>query len=106
MEFKKFAEFMERYRAGREKFENWCAATEDYFPYTEMGIRPDCDLALNILNEVFQDESHWIEYWVYDLDFGQYWEEGKVVENGADVPLHTVEDLYNLLMKNMEEKHE
>lgn len=105
MDLKKFEEFMERYRTGVEKFEIWCGAMEDYFQYTEMGIRPDCDLALDILNEVFHDESHWIEYWVYDLDFGTRWTKGMITEgNGIDVPLHTVEDLYRLLMRNCNEE--
>ena len=31
MTFERFAEFIDRYRLGRDKFEKWANATEDYF---------------------------------------------------------------------------
>ena len=48
----------------------------------------------------FNDESDWIGYWMWDLDFGKKWKEGMVAdEYGKDIPLKTSDDLWNLLNK-------
>jgi len=60
---------------------------------------------IELLRNIFNDESDWISYYIYDLDFGKEYREGVVQdENGQNVPLLTVEDLYNLLIENMENK--
>lgn len=55
-------------------------------------------------NNIIKD---WIEYYLYELYYGEYWKpntvtetkivDGKEVE--VDVPLKTPEDLYNMLFK-------
>lgn len=60
------------------------------------------DLGLQILIDVFDDKDNWICYFVYELDFGKKWKQGMVTENDVDVKLQTAEDLYDLLIKNME----
>lgn len=59
-----------------------------------------CNSLINLLSEQFNDESDWIGYWVYDLDLGTKWKEGTVIDNGKDVKLKTVEDLYVMLIGN------
>ena len=60
---------------------------------------------LDLLQELFNDElTDWIGYFIYDLDFGQKWEPGMVTDNGKDIPLKTAEDLYDLLIKNLEKE--
>lgn len=60
---------------------------------------------IKLLRHVFNDESDWISYYIYDLDFGKEYHEGVVRdENGQNIPLLTIEDLYNLLIENMENK--
>lgn len=60
---------------------------------------------IKLLRDIFKDEGDWIGYYIYDLDFGgEYHEDDVQDENGQNIPLLTVEDLYNLLIENMENK--
>ena len=60
------------------------------------------DLIFKILQEVFKDKKNdWLGYYIYDLNFGKNWEEGKVTDReGNDIPLKTAENLYDILMEN------
>ena len=81
----------------------------------------------DLLATIMEDqETQWIEYWIYDLDFGKNWRPYTVSEGGAcksgeiytkdkpyvpakgekDIPLKTVEDLYKLLTKKKGEKND
>lgn len=58
---------------------------------------------IKLLRDIFKDESDWIAHYIYDLDFGKEYHEGDIQdENGQNIPLLTVEDLYNLLIENMD----
>ena len=51
------------------------------------------------LKAQFNDTDDWISYWMWELDFGKKWKPGTVTIDGTDVPLGTVDDLWNLLTK-------
>ena len=60
---------------------------------------------LSLLKFVFADEAEWIEYWAYDLDWGARADELTAWDKEDNlIPLKTVEDLYNLLVKNLKDK--
>lgn len=62
---------------------------------------------IDLLEFIFNDKDQWISYWIFELDFGKDYEDGWVTQkDGAVIPLKTVEDLYDLLVKNMEESKE
>lgn len=67
--------------------------------------QPNCiETAIDLLSLHFGDTDDWIGYYVFDLDFGKSYEPGWVRSKvGEDIPLFTVEDLYNLLVNNMRE---
>lgn len=47
------------------------------------------------------EEGGWINYWLWELDFGKKYYEGSIVdENNEFVRLETIKDLWNLLEKN------
>ena len=57
-----------------------------------------------IINELFKilqiamrDKDKWIEYFVYELDFGREWVKNSVEIYGKDFRLQKAEDLWNLL---------
>lgn len=57
-------------------------------------------LITDILKDAFNDESDWIGYWIYELEFGKTYKKGCVkTPNGKNIPLKTIDDLYNLLTK-------
>ncbi len=60
------------------------------------------DLIVKILQEVFKDKKNdWLGYYIYELNFGKNWVEGKVTDReGNDIPLKTAENLYDILMDN------
>lgn len=56
------------------------------------------DLIIKILKDTFNDKSDWIGYWIYELDFGKDYKKGCVKsKEGKNIPLKTIDDLYNLL---------
>ena len=69
-----------------------------------------CDVIMNFMSNyisILEDAcgdstTNWISYWLYELDRGDNWEPGCVDDgNGNEIPLHTLDDLYELLVENM-----
>lgn len=56
---------------------------------------------IDVLTRMFSDDDNrWIEYWMYELDFGRQYEDGMIrSQDGADIPLRTASDLYSLLIE-------
>ena len=68
------------------------------FDYPDLGV-----YIIELLEKVFKDESQWISYWCYELDFGRQYEENIIQdEYGKDIPLKTKEDLWNIIVGNYE----
>ena len=70
----------------------------------------ECDVVMNfmvnyinILEDACGDSTtDWISYWLYELDRGAGWEPGCVTDdNGNEIKLETLDDLYELLVENM-----
>jgi len=55
-------------------------------------------LIVNILQDTFDDKDDWIGYFIYELDFGDKWEEGCVINNGVDMSLRNAGELYDILV--------
>lgn len=71
-----------------------------------INVEPIMNLASNIVNllENLCDDfkTRWISYFCYELNFGKKWESGTVTdENGNDIKLATIEDLYEFVKENM-----
>jgi hypothetical protein len=61
---------------------------------------------IELLEIIFGDQGpKWIDYWIWELNFGEYNNKQKygnraltlLDEYGKEMPLETIEDLYNLL---------
>ena len=75
----------------------------------EANLLPKNHFLQNALLHVLQVEMNdlqlcehgqsWIEYFLWELNFGEEWKPGTVTENGKDIPLKTTDDLWNLLTK-------
>ena len=63
----------------------------------------DNDCVINaliaVLQEIFNDknEHSWIEYFLWELDFGRENWRLKVYENGNEIPMASAEQLYDFL---------
>ena len=101
-QYEEFAEFLGRYIESEKKFNNFAQAVEEYFTDTYIMAPKDSELVLDILRTVMGDDEDWISYWMYELDCGREWKPYMVTKNGEDIPLRTMEDLWNLLNKEEE----
>jgi len=61
---------------------------------------PAMEGLLDLLKDLCNDKNNWIRYYVFEIDFGKT---AEVIENGNEIPLKTVEDLYNLIFNKMEQ---
>lgn len=66
---------------------------------------PMCtETVIDLLEFIFNDKNQWIRYWIWELSFGTDYEDGDVQNpDGSIIPLKTVANLYDLLVKNMKE---
>lgn len=62
------------------------------------------NMVLNILEDIFEDEDHWLEYFTYELDWLTKYKEGCVTEaDGTPIDVSNWEKVYDFLIDNMEE---
>lgn len=63
------------------------------------------DNVIDLLEELTNDDGHWIGYWVYDLYCGDNYSDGVAVDSkGKIIKLKTIRDLWNLLVDNYNRK--
>lgn len=67
-------------------------------------IQPDCvEIAIDLLEYLFEDIGGWISYYAFDLDWGSRYKTGCATgEDGEEIVLDSPEHLYDFLVKNME----
>ena len=54
---------------------------------------------IDILQRMYNDTDT-LEWWIYDMEFGKNADKGIMTdENGKDIPMHTVDDLYRYYEK-------
>ncbi|MEG1620614.1 MAG: hypothetical protein RR322_01760 [Oscillospiraceae bacterium] len=86
----------EIYRNSRENIE--C----DFCNASAMSISHE-GIVIQLLENIFKDETN-ICYFVYESKYGKEWKTHKITESdGTEIYLKTSEDLYDYLIKNMEE---
>ena len=64
--------------------------------YANYNISSSVARMVKILTKVMNDEEEWIEYYVYDCEWGK---KGTVIVNNKAVPFKTYEDLYELITR-------
>jgi len=93
--FEESIEAIERKVYFEEKFNDLLkeADADGYVFFGEI----DC-LLLKVWSLILGDKSDWISYFCWELDFGKKWKPGTIEdENGKDIKLQTVEDLWVIL---------
>ena len=55
------------------------------------------DSLIDLLALRFDDTNEWINYWMWELDFGKKYRPGMVLVDGKEVHLKTINDLWNIL---------
>ena len=58
------------------------------------------DIVIRLLENMFNDKSGDICYFIYELDYGRKYKKGMITEaDGTDIDFSTVEKLYDYLMR-------
>lgn len=58
-------------------------------------------LLSGLLKELLSDEYDYIEFYMWELDFGKAYKDGVLTEDdGTPIPLRTPEELYDLITNN------
>ena len=64
-------------------------------------ILPSVDNLLFLLKKMMHDKYDYIEYFIYELDYGRKYEAGMITdESGQDIDIHTSELLYDFISNN------
>lgn len=100
--FNKFEEIMNHVVAFEELQDKMISASRDYNDATNdfstFDIPATVTDTVSMLSLLLDDTENWISYWVWELDCGKGYTEGAVTtEDGANIPLKTIKDLWNLL---------
>ena len=102
-----FCEVMDNYRS----MFDFTDEMNDLFDKYKMDgniFPPLCtETVIDLLEYIFNDVDGWIRYWTFEVDFGKDYEDGNAKDaDGSNIPLKTVEELYDLLVRNMKENGE
>ena len=60
------------------------------------------DIIIDLLEKIMYDEDKWIEYYIYEADWGRTFKEA-YESDGTPIPLETIEDLYNIIVDSNKE---
>ena len=56
-------------------------------------------MVVDLLRETMEDTSEWIEYFIYDIEWGKNAKKGTVTDkNGKDIPIKTLSNLYDIII--------
>lgn len=68
---------------------------ESYFSFPTL-----VQTTIDLIGFIMEDKGDWISYWIYELEYGKKYFDGCIsYENGENIKLETVEDLYNFLVE-------
>ena len=57
-------------------------------------------VVVRLLETIFNDKGEWIQYFLYELDWGKKYEDGCITDtDGSFIKLSTIDELYVFLLK-------
>lgn len=100
--FEEFKGTMERIKKQIELEENLNDALYKMSPDFGGFSSDTISIIIDLLEKITNDEDKWIEYYIYEADWGKTFKE--VYEaDGTPIPLATIEDLYNIIVDSNKE---
>ena len=98
---KQFSQVMNKLKVQWNALDEIDSLASKYAMSLEFVSLTQFDAICNCLEIMFDDyEDRWINYWMFDLDFGQKAEEYNVIMDGKRIDLRTPENLYNMITGN------
>lgn len=71
----------------------------------EMPLDRVCDDLVDLLEAAMGDtRNHWISFFIYNMDFGNRADEVTVMDNGKEISLSNIEELWDLLVHEIGEE--
>ena len=100
-----FISTMHELKALEEKMNKVDIAMQELSPdFCRFYIPDTFHIVIKLFSEMFQDKNDWLGYFAYELDFMNDYKHGNVLDkNGQTVELNGWGDVYDFLIKNMEE---
>lgn len=98
-----FIKCIEQLKAHQEKSDKICNLLDSlseerncFYPFSD-----DDQLIFAILADAYSEETveDDISYFCYDLAFGKCWSPGTITQDGKDIKMETIEDLYEVCEK-------
>lgn len=93
-----------------ESFDQLMCNAEDILGISVDFDGPMCEgmeRVIELLQETMGDEDEWLEYFMYECDFGREWEDGDVVINGESVVgIRDAAALYDFMLQYYSEMPE
>ena len=100
--FDTFKRCIKRIQQGAEFFDSLYALGID-----TAGVPSDriCDELINLLEITMSDTRNcWISFFIYNMDFGSRADEVTVMDNGKEISLSNIEELWDLLVHEIGEE--
>jgi len=95
-EFEKYIDVVKNYHESDDKISK-LLCTEGFIMYSSKAI----GVILDLLKYIFNDEDEWIQYFIYELDFGERWTPESCFNfDDSVIKLKTTKDLYDFLIIN------
>lgn len=95
--FIKTIDFIRELNVEENNFNNMLRQIDNEFGGGFIYNKP-IDYITRLLKELVNDESDWINYYCWEIDFGRKYYEGCVTEaDGTPIPLSSAEDLWNII---------
>lgn len=89
----KFQEYIEKER----EITKLCRSLNDFFDFSSSHY---ADLLIKVLTKACKDESEWISYFIWDLDFGRNYKHGTIKIGKKNVRMSNAKELYKVLKDN------
>ena len=64
------------------------------------------EVVVRLLEIIFNDKGQWIQYFLYELDWGKKYKDGCITDvDGSYIHLSTIDELYDFLLKEAEDEN-
>ena len=95
---KEFVAFMERLVELKEIEHDIIISFAMLGDLNQFSLGKAIDLITDMLKHAMKDDTDWISYWLYELDYGKN-TKLKVTKNGKRIPMKTPANLYDCIIQ-------
>jgi len=94
-----FKKIMEEYILLEDKIAILNQALEAFSSESHLDFGNILGFQMKMIKKMMNDEHDWIDYWIFEVDRGKSSKKDSVTFDGAPVPIKTLDDLYNIIVR-------